>query len=82
MDICILKRPAFFEILWFLLFFVSAKLYKLSYYKEIQCQEAVIEGDIHWVHIDGDAYTMDSPLHLKVLPGVLKVVVPKCLDNA
>ena len=82
MDICILKRPAFFEILWFLLFFVSAKLYKLSYYKEIQCQEAVIEGDIHRVHIDGDAYTMDSPLHLKVLPGVLKVVVPKCLDNA
>lgn len=45
-------------------------------------QEAVIEGDIHRVHIDGDAYTMDSPLHLKVLPGVLKVVVPKCLDNA
>lgn len=81
MDICILKRPAFFEILWFLLFFVSAKLYKLSYYKEIQCQEAVIEGDIHRVHIDGDAYTMDSPLHLKVLPGVLKVVVPKCLDE-
>ena len=59
-----------------------SRRYKLSYYKEIQCQEAVIEGDIHRVHIDGDAYTMDSPLHLKVLPGVLKVVVPKCLDNA
>ena len=81
MDICILKRPAFLEILWFLLFFVSAKLYKLSYYKEIQCKEAVVEGDIHRVHIDGDAYTMNSPLHLKVLPGVLKVVVPKCLDE-
>ena len=80
-DICILKRPAFLEILWFLLFFVSAKLYKLSYYKEIQCKEAVVEGDIHRVHIDGDAYTMNSPLHLKVLPGVLKVVVPKCLDE-
>ena len=52
MDICILKRPAFFEIVWFLLFFVSSKLYKLSYYKEIQCQEAVIEGDIHRVHVD------------------------------
>lgn len=81
MDICILKRPAFLEILWFLLFFVSAKLYKLSYYKEIQCKETVVEGDIHRVHIDGDAYTMNSPLHLKVLPGVLKVVVPKCLDE-
>lgn len=81
MDICILKRPAFFEILLFLLFFVSAKLYKLSYYKEIQCREAVVEGDICRVHIDGDAYTMEAPIRLKILPGVLKVVVPKCLDE-
>lgn len=79
MDICILKRPAFFEIMWFLLFFISAKLYKLSYYKELQCSEAIVEGDIHRVHIDGDAYLMESPLHLKILKGVLKVVVPKKL---
>ncbi len=81
MDICILKRPAFFEIVWFLLFFVSSKLYKLSYYKEIQCQEAVIEGDIHRVHVDGDAYLMEAPVRLKVLPGALKVVLPKKLEN-
>lgn len=81
MDICILKRPTFFEIMWFLLFFISSKLYKLSYYKEIQCREAVVEGDIHRVHIDGDAYLMESPLRLKVLPGVLKVVVPKKLKG-
>lgn len=80
MDICILKRPAFFEIIWFLLFFVSAKIYKLSYFKEIQCEEALVEGDISRVHIDGDAYLMQSPLHLKVLPGALKVVIPKELD--
>lgn len=77
MDICILKRPAFFEIIWFLLFFVSAKLYKVSYFKEIQCKEAVIEGDISRIHVDGDAYIMKSPLHLKVLQGALRVVVPK-----
>lgn len=77
MDICILKRPALFEIIWFLLFFISSKLYKLSYFKEIQCKEAIVEGNIHRIHIDGDAYVMDSPLHLKILPGVLKVVVPK-----
>lgn len=77
MDICILKRPAFLEIMWFLLFFISSKLYKLSYFREIQCKEAVVEGDIHRVHIDGDAYTMEPPIRLKVLPGVLKVVVPK-----
>jgi len=82
MDICILKRPAFFEIMWFLLFFISAKLYKLSYYKEIQCKEAIIEGDIHRIHIDGDAYTMNAPLRIKVLPGALKVVIPKkCEGN-
>lgn len=81
MDICILKRPAFFEIVWFLFFFVSSKLYKLSYYKEIQCQEAVIEGDIHRVHVDGDAYLMEAPVRLKVLPGALKVVLPKKLEN-
>lgn len=81
MDICILKRPAFWEIMWFLLFFITAKLYKLSYFKELQCQEAVIEGDIHRVHIDGDAYCMESPIRLKVLPGALKVVVPKILEK-
>lgn len=77
MDICILKRPAFLEILWFLLFFMNSKVYKLSYYKEIQCQEAIIEGDIDKVHIDGDAYNMLSPICLKIHKGVLKVVVPK-----
>lgn len=77
LDICILKRPAFWEIMLFLLFFVSSKLYRLSYFKEIQCKEAIVEGDIHRVHIDGDAYMMESPIHLKILPGVLKVVVPK-----
>lgn len=77
MDICILKRPAFLEILWFLLFFMNSKIYKLSYYRELQCEEAVIEGDIHHVHIDGDAYTMESPVRLKMHKGVLKVVVPK-----
>jgi YegS/Rv2252/BmrU family lipid kinase len=77
MDICILKRPAFFEIIWFLLFFVSAKLYRLSFYKEIQCKEAIIEGDISRIHIDGDVCSLESPLHLKILPGALKVVVPK-----
>lgn len=76
MDICILRRPAFFEIMWFLLFFITAKIYKLSYYKEVQCMEAVVEGDIHRVHVDGETYIMNSPLHLKILPGVLKVVIP------
>lgn len=80
MDICILKRPAFFEILWFLLFFINSKLYKLSYYKELQCEEAIVESDIERVHIDGDAYIMHSPIHLKMHKGVLKVVVPKKID--
>lgn len=81
MDICILKRPAFFEILWFLLFFVSSNLYKLSYFKEIQCEEALIEGDLLRVHVDGEACTMESPIRLKILPGVLRVVLPKVVEE-
>lgn len=77
LDICILKRPGLTEILWFLLFFVNSRIYKLSFYKELQCAEAVIEGNIRHVHIDGDTYDMQSPLHLKMHRGVLKVVVPK-----
>lgn len=77
LDICILKRPAFIEIFWFLLFFMSSKIYKLSYFKEIQCKEALIEGDIHNIHIDGDAYVMESPIRLKIHQGALKMVVPK-----
>lgn len=77
MDICILKRPAFFEILWFLIFFMNSKIYKLSFYKEIQCSEAIIEGNISRVHVDGDAHLMQSPIHLKMHKGVLKVIVPK-----
>lgn len=83
MDICILKRPAFFEVIWFVIFFMNSKIYRLSYYKEIQCSEAIVEGDISRVHIDGDAYSMQSPIHLKIHKGVLKVVVPKSLvDNS
>ena len=77
LDICILKRPAFLEILWFLFFFMNSRIYKLSYFKELQCKEAIIEGDIDKVHIDGDAHNMKSPIHLKLHKGVLKAIVPK-----
>ena len=77
LDICILKRPRFWEVLWFLFFFMSSYIYKLSYFKEIQCKEAIIEGDIDHVHIDGEACSMQSPLHLKIHKGALNVIVPK-----
>ncbi len=76
MDICILKRPALFEILWFVIFIMNSKVYRLSYFKEIQCKNAIIEGDISKIHIDGEACQMQSPLHLKMHEGVLKVIVP------
>ena len=52
----------------------------MSYYKEIKCEESIVEGDIERVHIDGDAYIMHSPIHLKMHKGILKVVVPKKID--
>ena len=36
-----------------------------------------MEGDLNKAHIDGDPYTLEAPVKVKVLPGVLKVIAPK-----
>ena len=77
LDICILKRPKYYQIPRFLYCFGNNKIGKLPYFREIQCEEAVIEGDISQVHIDGNPCTLESPLHLKIHANVFKVVVPK-----
>lgn len=77
MDICLLKRPSFWAVIPFLIYFLNSGLDKLSIFREIQCKEAVIEGNISNVHIDGEAAVMNAPMHLKIHKGVLKVVVPK-----
>jgi len=77
MDVCLLRRPNLFKVVYFLFCFLNGKIDRLAYYEDIQCREITIEGPIGHVHIDGDAAVMTSPLHAKVLPGVLKVVVPK-----
>lgn len=77
MDVCMLRRPNLFKVVYFLFCFLNGKIDKLTYYKDIQCREITIEGPINHVHIDGDAAVMTSPLHARVLPGALKVVVPK-----
>lgn len=77
MDVCLLKRPGMLKVVYFLFCFMNGKIDKLSYYQNIQCREVTIEGPVHRVHIDGDAAVMGSPLHARVLPGVLRVVVPK-----
>jgi len=77
MDICLLRRPPFCKVIMFLLYFMNGNIDKLSYFRDIQCEEAIVEGDIQHVHIDGEAMFMKSPLHLKVHKGVLKVVTPK-----
>lgn len=76
-DICILKRPKYYQIPRFLYCFMHAKLGRLSYFREIQCREAVIEGDITSAHLDGDPCQLTSPVRVKVHAGVLKIVVPK-----
>lgn len=76
MDICILKRPPFWSMIRFLFFLMNSGLNRLNYYEDIQCEEALIEGDICKAHIDGDATILESPVRLKVHKGVLKVVVP------
>lgn len=77
MDICLLKRPPYWAIVPFLIYFLNSGLDRLSYFKEIQCREAVIEGDIHKAHVDGEAAFMEAPVRLKIHKGALKVIVPK-----
>ncbi|HBO27616.1 MULTISPECIES: diacylglycerol/lipid kinase family protein [Culturomica] len=77
MNVCLLKRPQWWNVLLFLFFFMNARVDKLSLYKEFRCEEALIEGDIHKVHIDGEAAFMNAPVQLKIHKGVLKLVVPK-----
>lgn len=80
-DICILKRPKYYQIPRFLYCFGSSKLGMLKYFREIQCSEAVIEGEVSVAHIDGDPYYLESPLHIRNLPGVLRVVYPRLLKG-
>ncbi len=77
MDVCLLRRPGLFKVVYFLFCFLNGKIDRLTYYKDIQCREITIEGPVDHVHIDGDAAVMTSPLHARVLPGALKAVVPK-----
>lgn len=77
MDICLLKRPRWWEVLPFLVFLMNGRIDRLGFYKVVRCREALVEGDIRKVHIDGDAAFMHPPLELKVHRGVLNAVVPK-----
>ena len=76
-DVCILKRPKYYQIPRFLYCFMNSKIARLPYFSEIQCKEAILEGDLNKAHIDGDPYILESPVKVKVLPGVLKVIAPK-----
>lgn len=77
MNICTLKKPSWWKALPFLLAMVRGRVDTLDIYHEIRCSEATVEGDIHAVHIDGEPSFLDSPLHLSMRKGVLKLVVPK-----
>lgn len=77
LDLCILKRPRWMQVPRFLYCFMHGKLGQLSYFREIQCREVVIEGDMRYAHLDGDPCRMASPVRAKVHPRVLKVLAPK-----
>ena len=72
-----MKRPKYYQIPRFLYCFMNSKIARLPYFSEIQCTEAFIEGDLAKAHIDGDPYTLEPPVTVKVHPGVLKVIAPK-----
>lgn len=77
MDLCLLKRPSYLALIPFLIYLLNSGLTRMKYFKEIQCKEAVVEGDIRKVHVDGEALEMRPPIRLKVHRNALKMIVPK-----
>lgn len=77
MDLCLLKRPSYLALIPFLIYLLNSGLTRMKYFKEIQCKEAVVEGDIRKVHVDGEALEMSPPIRLKVHRNALKMIVPK-----
>ena len=46
-------------------------------FRMFHCREAEISGKINIVHIDGEPMYMQSPIRIKVLPGKLKMLIPR-----
>ncbi|MDR2130520.1 MAG: diacylglycerol kinase family lipid kinase [Odoribacteraceae bacterium] len=77
LDICILKRPKLYQVPAYLYRALTRGLDKLSCFREIQCEEVIIDGDLSSGHLDGDPCTFEAPARVKVLPGALRVVMPR-----
>lgn len=74
-SICIVRRPPYAGIGFLLRSVMRLNLSQLTYYEEIQCKEAVIEGAIRNIHVDGDAFTSDGgQIRLKVHAGGIKII--------
>ncbi|GHT03945.1 hypothetical protein AGMMS49525_09770 [Bacteroidia bacterium] len=73
-SICIMRCPPFFGIGFLLKSLLRADLSQLKYYEEIQCKEAVIDGSIRNIHVDGEPFTANEPIRLKVHAGGIKII--------
>ncbi|GAB4186666.1 MAG: diacylglycerol kinase family lipid kinase [Simkaniaceae bacterium] len=47
-----------------------------KYFSQIQCKDVLIEGDNLQLHIDGEPFLAENPVHIRMMPSSLKVIVP------
>ncbi len=77
MDITIMSKfPAMAVPLMALQLF-SKEISHSRYTELLKASELVITQADQKIHLDGEPYELESPLHFKVLPGALNILVPK-----
>ena len=76
LDVCILQPFPKFKVVQLAVRLLSKKIHKSRYYRMIKGEEVVLkrkhEGS---VHLDGEPYTMEKKLKIKIVPKGLNVLV-------
>lgn len=77
LDLCILKKPPFYLVIFFLPLLFLGYLHKTPFLEIIKTQEVrVIQRKKYITHVDGDHLYLSKELNVKVNPLSLKIIVP------
>ena len=76
LDIVIIKKFPKWKIPFFLLRMIRGKTHLSKYVKIIQCKEIQITTNKTLLHLDGEPFTTDNPIDIKVVPKSLKILIP------
>lgn len=76
-DVCILKKMPLIKVFQTVVRLFNNTIHQSAFIEIIRCSEITIEGNSSGlVHLDGEPFQIDGPLHFKVIPSSLKVLIP------